>query len=104
MQTSQRVRTRRSVIRDLSLGAGCAFFSRPVSAATSGAAVTLAEDESAYTLANATVTARVDKGSGDLLSLRYKGTEMLATILRPDGLPDTAVDKPGANLRGGGGR
>ncbi len=91
-------------MRDLALGAGCTLLSRPGLAAKIGGPVTVAEDDSAYTLANGTVTARVDKSSGDLLSLRYKGTEMLATILRPDGLPDTAVDKPGANLRGGGGR
>ena len=29
---------------------------------------------------------------------------MLATIAGPDGLPDTGIDKPGANKRGGGGR
>ena len=92
------------MMRDLALGAGCTLLSGTDFAATKGAPVTLAEDEPAYTLANSAVTARVDKRSGDLLSLRYKGTEILATILRPDGLPDTAVDKPGANLRGGGGR
>ena len=67
-------------------------------------AVTLTEDGSAYTLANGIVTARIDKKSGDLLSMKYKGTEMLATIYGADGLPDTTVDKPGANLRGGGHR
>ena len=36
--------------------------------------------------------------------MQFRGMEMLGTILRPDGLPDVAVDKPGANLRGGGGR
>jgi rhamnogalacturonan endolyase len=66
--------------------------------------VTLTEDGSAYTLANGIVTARIDKASGDLLSMRFKGTEMLATIYGSDGLPDTAVDKPGANMRGGGHR
>lgn len=69
---------------------------------STGAAIT--EDESAYTLSNGIVTARIDKKSGDLLSVRYKNLEMLGTILRPDGLPDTTADKPGANLRGGGHR
>src|SRR5215471_14053420 len=68
------------------------------------AAVTLAEDQTAYTLSNGIVSARVDKNSGDLLSLKYKGLEMLATIMGPDGLPDTTTDKPGTNKRGGGGR
>src|SRR5205085_1655975 len=67
-------------------------------------AVTLAEDQSAYTLSNGIVAARIDKKSGDLLSLRFKDMEMLATITGPDGLPDTAMDKPGMNKRGGGGR
>ncbi|HYW44072.1 MAG TPA: polysaccharide lyase family protein [Bryobacteraceae bacterium] len=66
--------------------------------------VTLAEDPSAYTLSNGTVSARVDKNSGDLLSFRFNGLEMLSTIMGPDGLPDTTVDKPGMNKRGGGGR
>jgi rhamnogalacturonan endolyase len=91
-------------MRDLTVGAGYAFLHRSGSAAESGAPVTVAEDDSAYTLANGIVTARVAKNSGDLVSLRYKGTEILATILRPDGLPDTAIDKPGANKRGGGNR
>jgi rhamnogalacturonan endolyase len=67
----------------------------------SGEKVTLAEDGSAYTLSNGTITARVDKKSGDLLSMKYKGTEMLGTLPGPDGLPDVAIDKPGANIRGG---
>ncbi len=67
--------------------------------------VSIAEDGSAYTLANGIVTARIDKKSGDLQSMKFKGTEMLATIVGADGLPDTTiVDKPGANLRGGGHR
>jgi rhamnogalacturonan endolyase len=80
------------------------MLSRPGFAAKGGPPVTVAEDASAYTLANGIVTARVDKKSGDLLSLRYKGTEILATILGPDGLPDTKIDPAGANKRGGGGR
>ncbi len=68
----------------------------------SGTLVTLKEDASAWVLSNGTVTARVDKNSGDLLSVRFKDTEMLATIFGPDGLPDTTIDKPGANMRGGG--
>ena len=92
--------TRRSLMRDLTLGAGCALLGKPASAAKGGPPVTLTEDGSAYTLANGIVQARVDKKSGDLLSLQYKGTEMLATILGPDGLPDTSVDQPGANKRG----
>jgi hypothetical protein len=66
--------------------------------------VSLAEDTSAYTLSNGIISARIDKKSGDLLSMKYRGREMLATVTGPDGLPDTTVDKPGANLRGGGHR
>ena len=51
-----------------------------------GAAVTMTEDQSAYTLSNGIVNVRVDKRSGDLLSMQFDGMEMLATILRPDGL------------------
>jgi rhamnogalacturonan endolyase len=68
---------------------------------SSGGGVTLQEDDSAYILANGIVAARIDKHSGDLLSLKYKGDEMLATITGPDGLPDVTIDKPGTNKRGG---
>ena len=67
----------------------------------SGEKVVLSEDASAYTLSNGIITARVDKKSGDLLSMKYKGDEMLGTLPGPDGLPDVATDKPGANIRGG---
>ncbi len=68
---------------------------------SSGDKVTLTEDASAYTLSNGIITARVDKKSGDLLSMKYKGDEMLGTLPGPNGLPDVATDKPGANIRGG---
>jgi rhamnogalacturonan endolyase len=103
MRITERKLTRRALVRDITLGAGCALLGAPGRAASNGP-VSVAEDASAYTLANGIVTARVDKKSGDLLSLRYRGAEMLATILGPDGLPDTAIDPPGANKRGGGGR
>jgi rhamnogalacturonan endolyase len=76
----------------------------PAQSKASNRAVTLAEDPTAYTLSNGIVSARVDKNSGDLLSFRFKETEMLATIMGSDGLPNTTVDKPGMNKRGGGGR
>ena len=62
--------------------------------------VTLKEDAQTYTLDNGTVTARVAKASGDLVSLRYKGMEMLATFLTPEGEPDLQKDPPGANPNG----
>ena len=65
-----------------------------------GGAVTLTDDASAYVLANGIVTVRVDKKSGDLLSMKYKGMEMLGTVVGPDGLPDVKFDKPGKNSRG----
>src|SRR5262245_41057993 len=39
--------------------------------------VTLTEDEKNFTLANGTVTAVVAKGTGDLISLQYKGLETI---------------------------
>jgi len=39
--------------------------------------VTLAEDAATYTLANGIVTARVNKHSADMVSLRYHGLELL---------------------------
>lgn len=62
--------------------------------------VTVAEDTHTYTLDNGIVTARVAKASGDLVSLRYRGLEMLATFLTPAGEPDLERDPPGANPNG----
>ncbi len=62
--------------------------------------VTVTEDANLYTLDNGIVTARIAKASGDLVSLRYKNLEMLATFLTPDGLPDLAKDPPGHNTHG----
>src|SRR5262245_39658968 len=41
------------------------------------AAVVVQENQTAFTLSNGTVTARVSKRSGDLTSLEYRGTEIL---------------------------
>ena len=63
-----------------SFGLACAVISATgLSAAQAAAgAVTVAEDDAAFTLANGIVTARVSKKNGDLLSLQYRGTETLA--------------------------
>jgi rhamnogalacturonan endolyase len=71
-----------------------------VSHARAQAAVSIKEDALAYTLDNGIVAARIDKSSGDLVSLNYKGAQMLATILGADGLPDMSADPAGANGRG----
>lgn len=42
-----------------------------------GPAVTVTEDDTTFTLANGTVTAKVAKSNGDLISLQYKGMETL---------------------------
>ncbi|MBV9868899.1 MAG: hypothetical protein JO316_26435 [Abitibacteriaceae bacterium] len=47
--------------------------------ATGNAAVTLGEDDASYSLANGIITAQVDKRSGDLISLKYKGLETLSS-------------------------
>lgn len=62
--------------------------------------VTLTEDAATYTLANGYLTARVAKASGDLVSLRYGETEVLATFLTAEGLPDLQKDPPGHNVNG----
>ena len=62
--------------------------------------VTLSEDELTYTLDNGIVTAVVAKASGDLVSLQYKGEEMLATRMDDEGRPDLELDPPGANPHG----
>ena len=42
-----------------------------------GQPVTVVEDEANFTLTNGVITAKVSKRSGDLVSLRYKGLELL---------------------------
>jgi rhamnogalacturonan endolyase len=64
------------------------------------AAVSLRENDQLYILVNGIVVASVAKASGDLVSLRYKGLEMLATFLKEDGTPDLEKDPPGENRAG----
>jgi rhamnogalacturonan endolyase len=78
----------------------CAASVAGLSAAQGGAAVTLREDAATYTLDNGIVTAIVAKDSGDMVSYKYKGLEMLATFEKPDGTPDLEKDPPGENLNG----
>ena len=69
-------------------------------ACSSSPKVTLTENENLYILDNGIVTVKVAKASGDLVSLRYEGKEMLATILTSEGEPDLQKDPPGANMEG----
>jgi rhamnogalacturonan endolyase len=69
-------------------------------AAATSTAVTLREDPETYTLDNGIVTAIVAKSSGDLVSLRYRGLEVLATLEGSDGRPDLQRDPPGDNPNG----
>ena len=62
--------------------------------------VALTEDTQTYTLDNGIVTAVVAKASGDLVSLRYQGREILATRMDAEGRPDLELDPPGANPHG----
>lgn len=57
--------------------------------------VALQEDAETFTLSNGMVNARVSKVTGDLVSLRYHGLEMLATTLSPDFIPEPGGDVPG---------
>ncbi|MEO6569149.1 MAG: hypothetical protein ABIO94_10345, partial [Opitutaceae bacterium] len=68
--------------------------------AAAGGAVTVSEDAATFILDNGIVSARVAKASGDLVSLRYKNLEMLASFLKEDGTPDLEKDPPGQNLTG----
>jgi rhamnogalacturonan endolyase len=51
-----------------------------LAAAANGAGVTLSDDATGYTLANGVLTARVNKRSGDLVSLTYKGLELMGAV------------------------
>ncbi len=71
-----------------------------VCACSSSDPVTLEETDTVYILDNGIVRAQVAKVSGDLVSLRYQGQEMLATFLTESGEPDLERDPPGENLEG----
>src|SRR6476660_1162134 len=62
--------------------------------------VSISENERTYTLDNGIVKAIIAKESGDLVSLVYKGMEMLATFEDADGNADLTRDPPGENLAG----
>ncbi|WP_221029156.1 polysaccharide lyase family protein [Actomonas aquatica] len=68
--------------------------------ARAAAPVTVSETDALYILDNGIVQASVAKDSGDLVSLRYRDREMLATFLKPDGTPDLERDPPGHNVNG----
>src|SRR6185369_8910280 len=51
--------------------------SAPVQSDDTWPAVAITEDDQAFTLTSGTITARVSKRSGDLVSLQYKGQETL---------------------------
>lgn len=59
--------------------------------------VTITQDVETYTLDNGTVSARVSKVTGDLVSFRFKGVEMFATSLSPDFKPAAQGDTPADN-------
>src|SRR5262245_34204035 len=69
---------RKSYIVNLLVLALAASNALAASVPTSPPAVTVTQDRSAYTLSNGVVTAKVHKASGDLLSLKFKGLELLA--------------------------
>ncbi|HVU36728.1 MAG TPA: hypothetical protein VHC95_00190, partial [Opitutales bacterium] len=62
--------------------------------------VTITENSAFYSLDNGIVTAVVAKDSGDLVSLKYHGMQMLAITTGPDGQLNFANDPPGENLNG----
>jgi rhamnogalacturonan endolyase len=82
------------------LAAVLAAFLGRSQADSSAAAVTLQEDPATYTLDNGIVTVIVAKSSGDLVSLKFHGREVLATIEGADGQPDLQRDPPGDNPNG----
>jgi rhamnogalacturonan endolyase len=84
----------------LAISVGLLMPLSPAAAQPAGAAVTITEDAATYTLANGIVTAQVAKNSGDIVSLRFKDLEMLATFYTADGQPDLTRDPPGEHKAG----
>src|SRR4051794_720991 len=50
-----------------------------------GAPVTITTSEIGYVLDNGIIQALVSSKSGDLISMKYKGVEMLGTFMKEDG-------------------
>jgi len=69
-------------------------------ASAADAPVTVTENSAFYSLDNGIVTAVIAKASGDIVSLKYKGMEMLAITTKPDGQLNFDNDPPGENLNG----
>jgi rhamnogalacturonan endolyase len=65
-----------------------------------GGGVMVSEENGTFSLNNGVVEERVAKASGDLVSMKYKGMEMLATFEDEKGVPDLVKDPPGANPNG----
>ncbi|HVU39351.1 MAG TPA: polysaccharide lyase family 4 protein [Opitutales bacterium] len=73
-----------------------------VPAFAADAPVTVTENSAFYSLDNGIVTAVVSKNSGDLVSLKYHGTQMLGSMTGDDGQIDFSRDYPGDPGRGRG--
>lgn len=71
-----------------------------VSADAESANVTVSETAMLYIIDNGIVAVSVAKESGDLVSMRLNGRELLATRLNAEGEPDLVLDPPGANPNG----
>jgi len=76
------------------------FVSTLAAASAPAAPVTVTENSAFYSLDNGIVTAVIAKDSGDIVSMKYKGMEMLAHTSGPDGQLNWANDPPGENLNG----
>src|SRR5882724_2823287 len=61
---------------------------------------TVSQDDAFYTLDNGIIKALVSKRSGDLVTMKFKGTEVFATFMKEDGTPDLERDPPGDPGRG----
>jgi rhamnogalacturonan endolyase len=59
--------------------------------------VTIKEDVETYTMDNGIVQVRISKVTGDLVSFRYQGTEMFATTLSPEFIPEPQGNEPANN-------
>ncbi len=86
------------LLGSLLLAAPAVHAAAPAAAPTD---VSMSENAAFYLLTNGIVTAVVAKSSGDLVSLKYKEKEMLATSYGADGQPDFTRDRPGDPGRGG---
>lgn len=80
----------------------CCLLAPLVVQAQAGDPVKVTQDDAMFYLDNGIIRAMISKKSGDIISMKFKGAEMFATVMNEDGTPNFQYDPPGNPGRGRG--